>query len=155
MDMPPLRYSASSRVVAERIILGAPFFLPGGIVAIAAGFALLILPLAALGFWCAVRHARLQVTADSDGLIVRNPWRSYYVPWREVAAIKPIITESKTPYLVPGVRRKTHVKAIRLWALASPTDRIIFKASEARPRATRRILDDWHRRFGVQVSSDW
>lgn len=142
-------------MVVERVGLGCLFLVSGLVAAVAVRTPLLAAPVGVLWAWSAARHVRLIVSLDSDGVTVRNPWRSYFIPWSEVATIEAITTESKTPYLVPGVRRRGHAYAVRLWALATPTERLIFNSGEDRRRRDlARLLEEWRQRYGVCLGEE-
>lgn len=99
-----------------------------------------------------IRHARLTVVVDEQGVRVRNPWRSYAINWSEVTGATPILTESQTPYLLPGLRRSGALTAIRLWALAVPAARLVVKAHEGdRRQWLAAVVSQWHKDYGVRV----
>ena len=122
-----IRYRPLRRVVVERLLLCLLFAFCAS-TWLGMWLSPLTVPfVVAVWLWSSFRHARLTVEVDEQGLRVRNPWRSYVVKWSEVANVSPIVTESKTPYLVPGLRRSGFLTAIRLWALAVPTERVFSK----------------------------
>lgn len=147
-----IRYRPLRRVVVERSLLGLLFAFCAS-----TWLGLWLSPLTvpvivAVWLWSAFRHARLTVEVDEQGLRVRNPWRSYVVKWSEVANVSPIVTESKTPYLVPGLRRSGFLTAIRLWALAVPAERLFLKAHEVnRGDHLAAIVSQWNQDYGVRV----
>jgi hypothetical protein len=146
------RHAPLPRVVVERALAGAVYALAGAV-----SLAIFLGPAAggiAVVPWLLslARLRRLAVVVDGDGVLVRNPWRSYYVPWREVANIKGIRTESKNSFLVPGLRQRGRGVAIRLWALAVPADRRFLRANEAeRAAQLGRLMERWRQAHGVNV----
>ena len=82
------------------ILVAAP--VGSGLVRVA--WVLLILGLVALAF---VRSARMGVTADPEGLVVRNFVSDRQVPWDEVAAIDADLGDNVTGMVMTIVIRRT------------------------------------------------
>jgi hypothetical protein len=73
------------------------------------------------------------------GLLVRNPLRSYRVPWNDVERMEPgyqgirIVRKNASPVIAMAVQKSNWATARRRWTRA---DRVIASLVEARARST-------------------
>lgn len=96
-------------VALPLVALGDAFGLPVGFVAVA------FVPLA-WGLW---RALTLAFVLTSEGAVVRNPWRTYRVPWTEVVEITDAAVSSVNWAICPALRLRGRRRPLPVCALAT------------------------------------